>query len=153
MDYIHENWVWIVGGDTSRAWSSAVGGYVSDYPSDCLTRIASEAELNNVLRPYGLAMPAPSIDDYKIAVQAHIDAVARAKDYDSGISLAGYKGSPVEAYAADADAFTTWRDPLWLTVFGILAEVQSGAISQPTIPELIAMLPASPWPVTPQVKD
>ena len=75
-----------------------------------------------------------------------IDAVARAKDYDSGVSLAGYKGSAVEAYAADADAFTTWRDPLWPTVFGILADVQSGAIPQPTIPELIAMLPASPWP-------
>lgn len=86
-----------------------------------------------------------TISDYKQAIQAHIDAVARAKDYDSGVSLAGYKGSAVEAYAADAEAFTTWRDPLWLTVFGILAEVQSGAISQPTIPELIAMLPAPPW--------
>jgi len=140
------NWFWIVGSDESQAWSSASGCYVTDYPSDHLTRIASEAELNDVLRPYGLALPAPSIDDYKIAVQAHIDTVARAKDYDSGISLAGYKGSAVEAYAADADAFTTWRDPLWLTVFGILADVQSGAIPQPTIPELIAMLPAPPWP-------
>jgi len=89
---------------------------------------------------------AETIDDYKIAVQAHIDAVARAKDYDSGVSLAAYKGSAVEAYAADAEAFTTWRDPLWLTVFGILENVQSGAIPQPTIPELIAMLPAPPWP-------
>lgn len=87
-----------------------------------------------------------TIADYKQAIQGHIDAVARAKDYDSGVSLAGYKGSAVEAYAADADAFTTWRDPLWPTVFGILADVQSGAIPQPTIPELIAMLPASPWP-------
>ena len=94
-----------------------------------------------------------TLDDYKQAIQAHIDAVARANDYDNGVSLAGYKGSAVEAYAADAEAFTTWRDPLWLTVFGILADVQSGAIPQPTIPELIAMLPAPPWPVTPQVKD
>ena len=132
--------------EPSRAWSSASGCYVSDYPFDRVKRIASEAELNDVLRPYGLALPAPSIDDYKNAVQAHIDAIARAKDYDSGISLAGYKGSAVEAYAADADAFTTWRDPLWLTVFGILENVQSGAIPQPTIPELIAMLPAPPWP-------
>ena len=89
-----------------------------------------------------------TIADYKQAIQGHIDAVARAKGYDSGVSLAGYKGSAVEAYAADADAFTTWRDPLWLTVFGILADVQSGAIPQPTIPELIVMLPAPPWPLT-----
>lgn len=91
---------------------------------------------------------AETIDDYKNAVQAHIDAVARAKDYESGVSLAGYKGSAVEAYAADAEAFTTWRDPLWLTVFGILENVQSSAIPQTTIPELIAMLPAPPWPLT-----
>jgi hypothetical protein len=146
IEYTPHDWHWIVGGDASRAWSSVARSYVTDYPADRVTRIASEAELNDVLRPYGLALPAPSIDDYKNAVQAHIDAVARAKDYDSGISLDGYKGSAVEAYAADADAFTTWRDPLWLTVFGILADVQSGAIPQPTIPELIAMLPAPPWP-------
>lgn len=94
-----------------------------------------------------------TIADYKQAIQDHIDAVARAKDYDSGVSLAGYKGSAVEAYAADADAYTSWRDPLWPAVFGILAAVQAGEIPQPTISELIAMLPASPWPVTPQVKD
>lgn len=89
---------------------------------------------------------AETIDDYKNAVQSHIDNVARAKDYDSGVSLAGYKGSAVEAYAADADAFTTWRDPLWLTVFGVLADVQSGAIPQPSIDQLISMLPEPPWP-------
>lgn len=147
IEYTPLDWYWVVAGDMSRAWSSASGCYVTNYPPDRLTRITSEAELNDVLRPYGLALPAPSVDDYKLAIQAHIDAVARAKDYDSGVSLAGYKGSLVEAYDDDADAFTTWRDPLWLTVFGILADVQSGAIPQPTIPELIEMLPAPPWPL------
>lgn len=84
---------------------------------------------------------------YTAAVQAHIDAVARAKDYDSGISLAGYKGSQVPAYAADADAFTAWRDPLWVFAFETLAAVQSGQMAQPTIAELIAMLPEPPWPM------
>ena len=99
------------------------------------------------LAPFGAGDP-PAIDPAKLPEGERCGklAVARAKDYDSGVSLAGYKGSAVEAYAADADAFTTWRDPLWPTVFGILADVQSGAIPQPTIPELIAMLPASPWP-------
>jgi len=146
ISYDPRNWNWIVGGDESRAWSSEAGEYVTDFPVDRVTRIASESELNDVLRPYGLVLPAPTIEDYKLAIQTHIEAVARAKDYDSAVSLAGYKGSAVEAYAADADAFTTWRDPLWQTVFGILADVQSGAISQPTIAELIAMLPAPPWP-------
>ncbi|WP_414461835.1 hypothetical protein [Hyphomicrobium sp. DY-1] len=91
--------------------------------------------------------PQPTIDDYKTAIQSHIDAVARAKDYDSGVSLASYRGSSVADYAADAEAFTAWRDPLWPFVFGKLAAVQSGTISQPTIAELVAMLPEPPWPL------
>jgi len=146
VSYTPDNWFWIVGGDESRAWSSAAGAYVPDYPDDQVTRICSEAELNDVLRPYGLALPAPTIDDYKAAIQAHIDAVARAKDYDSAVSLAGYRGSMVTEYAADAEAFTAWRDPLWPFVFDVIAQVQAGAIPQPTIHELIAMLPAPPWP-------
>ncbi len=144
--YTPHNWFWIVGGDESRAWSSAIGAYVAEYPADQVTRIPNETDLTDVLRPYGLAPPAPTIDDYKAAIQAHIDAVARAKDYDSAVSLAGYRGSMVTEYAADAEAFTAWRDPLWPFVFDVIAQVQAGAIPQPTIPELIAMLPAPPWP-------
>lgn len=51
------------------------------------------------------------------------------------------------AYAADAEAFTAWRDPLWVFAFETLAAVQSGQMAQPTISELIAMLPQPPWPV------
>lgn len=93
IEYTPHDWHWIVGGDPSRAWSSASGCYVTEYPSDRVTRIASEAELNDVLRPYGLALPAPSIDDYKNAVQAHIDAVARAKDMTAGFRLLDTKAA------------------------------------------------------------
>lgn len=52
------NWFWIVGGDTSRgAWSSAARAYVRDWPPEAVTRIASEAELSDVLRGYGLRGP------------------------------------------------------------------------------------------------
>jgi hypothetical protein len=144
-DYDPKNWFWIVGGDTTRAWSSAAGAYVAQYDPERLTSIVSEAELSDVLRRYGLQIPAPTLADYKGALQAHIDAVAHAKDYDSGISLAGYKGSPVAEYADDAAAFLAWRDPLWPFVFQIMAGVQTGVIPQPSIAELIAMLPAPPW--------
>jgi len=146
INYTPFDWHWIVGGDESRAWSSASGCYVSDYPADRVTRIASEAELNDVLRPYGLALPAPSIDDYKNAVQAHIDAVARKKDYENGFALASYVTDPKTEYASAAQTFVNWRSSVWGDAFETLAAVQSGAIPQPTIPELIAMLPAPPWP-------
>lgn len=146
MEYDPFNWFWLVGGDDSRAWSSATGAYVSDYPVDRVTRIASEAELNDVLRPYGLALPAPTADDYKTAIQAHIDETARSRNYTDGVSLASYKDSTVAQWAAEATAFIGWRDAVWASVYATLAEVQSGSISQPTISELIAMLPAPPWP-------
>lgn len=75
MAYTPHDWFWIVGGDESRAWSSAVGGYVAGYPTDRLTRIASEAELNDVLKPYGLALPLvevpKSVSPYQARVALH----------------------------------------------------------------------------------
>lgn len=143
--YNPKAWFWIVAGDESRAWSSAAGEYVTDFPADRVTRIASEADLNDVLRPYGLALPAPTIDDYKTAIQAHIDAVARAKDYENGFALAGYATDPYAAHADAAQAFINWRSAVWVFTFQTLAVVQSGELSQPTIPDLLAMLPAPPW--------
>jgi len=145
--YNPKNWFWIIAGDETRAWSSGVGEYVDEWPSDQVTRIASAAELSDVLLPYGLALPEPTIGDYKIAIQAHVDAVARKKDYENGFALAGYVTDPKAEYAGDAQAFINWRSSIWDGVFEILAAVQSGAIPQPTSIELISLLPAPPWPI------
>jgi len=50
MKYNPENWHWIVAGDESRYYSSAARGYVEPVPGVLVTRIASEAELWDVLR-------------------------------------------------------------------------------------------------------
>lgn len=63
--YRPDKWYWIVGGDTSRAWSSAAGAYVQQWPTDRVTRIGSGAELSAVLRPHGLAIPTPVAADVK----------------------------------------------------------------------------------------
>jgi len=54
--YDPRDWFWIVGGDESLAWSSAAGQYVTEYPSDRTTRIGTEDELADVLRPYDVAL-------------------------------------------------------------------------------------------------
>lgn len=61
--YDPADWFWVLGDDKSRAWSSAAGTYVTDFPADRLTRIASEDELSDVLRPYGVKLPKPTVDD------------------------------------------------------------------------------------------
>lgn len=163
--YDPRNWFWTVGGDTSRFWSSAAGAYVTElppgfYPSvqaavdadsdagvrQVATRIASEAELNDVLRSYGLTLPAPTQADYSQAIQAHIDGVARSRNYADGVALASYTVSTIPAWAAEAQAFAAWRDAVWAYAYGELAKVMAGERAKPTIDVLIAELPAMVWP-------
>lgn len=60
--YTPADWYWIIGGDESRYWSSAAGAYIDELPEDAgVTRIASEAELNDVLAVYGLPGPLVTI--------------------------------------------------------------------------------------------
>lgn len=57
-------WFWQIGDDDSRYWSSAAGAYIETLPGGAgLTRIASEAELSDVLRPHGLRVPLASNED------------------------------------------------------------------------------------------
>ncbi len=79
-------------------------------------------------------------------VAAHIDAVAGEKGYDSGATCAGYATSSVTKWAAEAAAFIAWRDGVWVAVFNLLAEVETGTASVPTAAELIASLPEINWP-------
>ena len=146
MMYQPENWFWIVAGDTSRAWSSAAGAYVSEYPDDQITRIDSEASLNDVLRPHGLVLPSPSADDYAAAIQRHVDATAKARGYADGVGLAGYSTSTVPTWAAEAQTFIAWRDSVWIYAYTELAKVQGGQRTTPTVEALVAELPVVVWP-------
>ncbi len=144
--YTPQDWFWIVGGDETRAWSSAHGGYVAEYQKDRLTPIATEAELSDVLRPHGLALPAPVESDYADAIQSKIDAAAKSRGYASGVALAGYASSTVPEWAAEAAAFIAWRDSVWLYAYRELAKVQSGQRQKPRVSEMTSELPAVAWP-------
>lgn len=97
--YDARDWHWIVGGDESRYWSSAAGAYVPSLPDDAgVTRIASEEELTDVLRPYGLRGPVYSVSDATADLVALLSAVPAA-------ILAGYPdGEPQSWPAKEAEA-------------------------------------------------
>lgn len=139
------DWFWVVGGDISKAWSSAAGGYVTDYPQDRVTDIESEDDLTDVLRPFGVLLPKPIESDYADAVQEVINATAKERGYSDGIALASYVSSTNPAWAAEAKTFIAWRDSVWVSTYSLLEEVQSGA-PQPTISALVASLPKIDWP-------
>lgn len=86
------------------------------------------------------------IGAFRQAIQGHIDTTAQTRSYDSGVTCASYVGSSVPAWAAEAQAFTAWRDAVWAHAYSELAKVQSGERAQPSVAEIIGELPAISWP-------
>lgn len=87
-----------------------------------------------------------TLDDYRHAIQSHVDAVARQRNYEGGVACASYANSTLPAWAGEAAAFIAWRDAVWVYVFTELAKVENSEREQPTIPALLAELPAIDWP-------
>ncbi len=79
MPFDPKNWFWLVGGDASKAWSSAATAYVSTWDEDRLSRIANEIELYDVLARQKLKSKAPqgpfAVADLRSAL-LRIDAAA-----------------------------------------------------------------------------
>lgn len=74
------------------------------------------------------------------AVQSHLNAAAKARGYDdikSAALRAGYPGP----FHAEGVVYATWMDACWAHCYQVLAAVQSGSRSIPTVAELIAELP------------
>lgn len=87
--------------------------------------------------------PSPTIEDYKTAVQSHLDAAAQSRLYTDGNSLVTYTASTIPQWAAEAQAFIAWRDAVWAQVYAIWADPPE---PPPTIEELIHSLPVINWP-------
>jgi hypothetical protein len=89
MEYDPRNWYWYVGGDETRAFSSAAGDYLpvtsSAFQSwkatgGLPTRIASEQELGEVLAPHAVRpMNTTVLDAYKDSQAAKLTIEIAAK--------------------------------------------------------------------------
>lgn len=88
-------------------------------------------------------VPPPTIDDYKAAVQSHLDAAAQSRLYTDGNSLATYTASTNPQWAAEAQAFVAWRDAVWQQVYAMWASPPDPV---PTPEEVVAGLPVIEWP-------
>lgn len=87
-----------------------------------------------------------SLTDYGAAVQTHVDAVAKAREFNDGVTAATYLTSTIPRWKADAEAFVAWRDIVWAYSYGELDKVRNGERPQPTIANFINELPAVSWP-------
>ena len=83
----------------------------------------------------------PTVEEYKAAVQRHLDAAAQAKNYDHIISACSYAAAP-NIFQTESLAFLDWRAAVWQSCYGIMGAVEQQLRPAPTIAELIAELPA-----------
>lgn len=80
--------------------------------------------------------PPPDHAEYDAAINAYIEAAAKAKGYESGAALASYAGSGIKQWASDAKAYVKWRDAVWTEAYAILDTGE-----RPELPDLIGRLP------------
>lgn len=105
------------------------------------------ADLGDALPFEPTPEPAPiTVDDFRRAIQSHIDATAQQRSYDSGVTCSSYVGSANQAWAAEASAFVAWRDAVWSHAYAELANVEGGHRDEPTIEAILAELPPMIWP-------
>jgi len=85
------------------------------------------------------------IEALHIAVNAHMNAAAGERRYDSihtAALRAGYPGP----FHEEGMAFAIWMDAVNARCYEVLAQFEAGAISEPTWEELLAMLPVLQLP-------
>lgn len=82
----------------------------------------------------------PTVSEYTVAVQDHLDAEAQARNYDDIVSACSYAGAP-NPFQAEGTAFVAWRGACWAACYAIMDEVEAGTRAQPTIGGLVALLP------------
>jgi hypothetical protein len=93
--------------------------------------------------------PAPPITqaDYSVAIQLHLDAKARERQYDGIQTAITYRDDPNQQFAAEGEALFAWRSAVWTYSTAELQKVMAGERTQPGVAEFIAELPTFIWPV------
>ncbi|WP_246680004.1 MULTISPECIES: hypothetical protein [unclassified Mesorhizobium] len=127
---------------------AVIDGQEKNVPDDLrnMHRQAIEAWVaaGGEIAPY--VAPPPSMDDYSIAIQLHLDATAATRQYDSIQTAVTYRGDSNPVFAAEADALFAWRSSVWTYATEELARVMAGERTQPTVVAFIAELPEMVWP-------
>ena len=75
------------------------------------------------------------------AIDAHLNAAAKAKGYDSIINAALRAALPASPFHEEGVAFGTWMDAVYAKCYEVLAQVQANEIAEPDEAQLLAMLP------------
>lgn len=125
------------------------GAFIPQDPlnSDYAAYLAWVAQGNTATPP-----PGPSAADLQKQltdfVQGLMDSKAQAYHYDNLTTAVTYADEPAVAqFQEEGQAFRAWRSSVWASAYAILADVQAGTRSFPTVAEVPSLLP--PFPLDP----
>lgn len=89
----------------------------------------------------------PTEQDFTDAVQAHLDNMARRRNYDSIQTAVTYRDDPNPQYAAEGQALFEWRSAVWTYATEQLTKVKTGERTVPTsVNDFLQELPNFSWP-------
>jgi hypothetical protein len=116
-------------------------------PDDLYAALAGKAiECGPDGLPREIAIAPPTFEERQAlllaAVDAHLNAAANAKGYDSILSASLRAALPTSAFHDEGVAFGTWMDAVYAKCYEVLAAVLAGAMPEPDLEQLIPMLPA-----------
>ena len=84
-----------------------------------------------------------SVDDFKSAIQAHMDQAAESAGYDDIKTAVTYADEPaVPKFQAEGRAFRAWRSQCWAYGYQEMDKVLGGTRPMPTVEQMISELPA-----------
>lgn len=81
-----------------------------------------------------------TLDDYRRAIQIHLDAKAQERSYDDIKSAALRAGYPGPFYD-EGVKYALWMDLCWVKAYQILDKVTQGKLNQPSVQELLSQMP------------
>lgn len=85
------------------------------------------------------------IEEYKNAMQSHINTKAAEKNYENGFACASYVASTNLTWKEEAQAFIAWRDQCWQYAINIESQVKDGLIARPSLEDFINNAPVLNW--------
>lgn len=86
-------------------------------------------------------IPYRILEKYQKAHDAHLDAAAKGRRYDS-IHTAALRAGYAGPFHAEGVAFAQWMDACNAAGYALMAQIEAGAVEPMTIEEYLALLPA-----------
>lgn len=75
--------------------------------------------------------PPLNLDDYRVAIDSHVESTARLWGYNGAAHIASYVNSTVVSWKVEASAFIAWRDQVWLKAIEDMTNIAVGKMEVP----------------------